>query len=216
MTNEQVSEYSNLIYAISKMFSGYSSKEDLYQAGYIGLLDAFRHYDSTYETKFSTYAYPYIYGEMNKLVKNDKSIRISSKIQKLKNLIERKSSLLEQKLMRKPTDSELSEFINIDIELIKKCNQYSYQIQSFDEIICNDGKEINLYDKVGSKEMDMTLLLAFREELTNLNSEEKELFEKRFLSKMTQSEVAKEMNMTQVQISRKEQKIKEKIKSKVA
>ena len=76
MTNEQIEEYSNLIHSLTHYFEGYKSKEDLYQVGIIGLITAYQKFDPTLNVKFSTYAYPYILGEMKKLVREDKSIKI--------------------------------------------------------------------------------------------------------------------------------------------
>ena len=70
-------EYEKLIYSIAKKYDGYKSKEDLYQAGYMGLLMALNNYKENRNTKFSTYAYKYIYGEMSKLVREDKLVKTS-------------------------------------------------------------------------------------------------------------------------------------------
>ena len=105
-----VLENKNLIYKISTFFTGYSSKEDLFQVGVVGLINAYKRYDDSFNTKFSTYAYPYILGEMNNYVKRDKGIKISRDVSSLNSKIERASMLLAQKLMREPSISELSHF----------------------------------------------------------------------------------------------------------
>jgi RNA polymerase sporulation-specific sigma factor len=66
MDNEFIKKYSKLIYKITHYFEGYPHKEDLYQAGCVGLMMAYQNYNEEYGTKFSTYAYTYILGEMNK------------------------------------------------------------------------------------------------------------------------------------------------------
>ena len=66
MTNDQILEYSNLIYKIASYFKGYKNKDDLYQAGYMGLIMAYKNYNQNENTKFTTYAYSYIFGEMCK------------------------------------------------------------------------------------------------------------------------------------------------------
>ena len=96
-------ENQNLIYKISMLFTNYSNKEDLFQVGCIGLINAYKKYDESFNTKFTTYAYPFILGEMNNYVKKDKGIKISREISKLNSMIERASILLTQRLMREPT-----------------------------------------------------------------------------------------------------------------
>ena len=83
MTNEQVTEYSNLIYSITKYFPNYKNKDDLYQAGCMGLLMAYNNFNKSEGVKFSSYAYTYILGEMKRLVREDKGIKISRNITKL-------------------------------------------------------------------------------------------------------------------------------------
>ena len=72
---EIILENQNLIYSITKYFENYKSKEDLFQAGCIGMILAYKNYDDTMNVKFTTYAYPYILGEMRKLIREDKGIK---------------------------------------------------------------------------------------------------------------------------------------------
>ncbi len=94
MTNQDIEKYSKLIYSIMKRFKNYANKDDLYQAGYIGLINAYQNYDSSYGAKFTTYAYPYILGEMYKQVCNDKSIKVGSKMNNLSLKLEKAINIL--------------------------------------------------------------------------------------------------------------------------
>ncbi len=212
MTNEQIEEYSNLIHSLTHYFEGYKNKEDLYQAGVIGLIIAYKKFDPNLNVKFSTYAYKYILGEMKKLIREDKGIKISRNITKLNLQIEKAKILLSQKLMREPTIYELSDFLDIPyndiVEAIKTINV----VQSIDEPINNEGKEITLHDTIKNSDIDINMLIAFKEELNNLTEEERQLINKRYVEDLTQSEVAKILGITQVEVSRKEKKIKQKIK----
>ena len=212
MTNEQIEEYSNLIHSLTHYFEGYKSKEDLYQVGIIGLITAYQKFDPTLNVKFSTYAYPYILGEMKKLVREDKGIKISRNITKLNLQIEKTKIILSQKLMREPTINEISEFLEIPYNEIVEAIKTINVLQSIDEPINNDGKEMTLHEMIGNNDMDLNMLLALKEELNNLTPFEKELINKRYMEDLTQSEVAKIFGITQVEVSRKEAKIKQKIK----
>ena len=95
--NEQLSylikENEKLIYKITHFFTNYESKEDLFQVGCIGLIKAYQNYKEGYNTKFTTYAYPYILGEIKKYVREDKGIKVSRDITKLNLKIEKANVL---------------------------------------------------------------------------------------------------------------------------
>ena len=210
MTNDEIEKYSNLIHSLTHYFDGYKNKEDLYQAGIIGLLEAYKHYDNNHNTKFSTYAYNYIYGEMSKLVREDKNIKISRNIIKLKNSIEKAKTLLQQKLYREPTIREISLFLEIDEKEI----EYALSINnttSIDEVINSEGKEITYHDVISDNSIDLNTLFALKQELSSLTPLEKEIVYNRYLDNLSQSEIAKKLGLTQVKVSREETKIKKKL-----
>ena len=70
---EQLLEYENLVYSIINKYSGYD-KDDLYQAGIMGLIQAYKNYDSSFNVKFSSYAYYYILGEVTKYINIEKHL----------------------------------------------------------------------------------------------------------------------------------------------
>ncbi|MBE6160590.1 MAG: sigma-70 family RNA polymerase sigma factor [Lactobacillales bacterium] len=216
MKEEEIDKYSNLIHSLTHYFEGYKNKEDLYQVGIIGLIEAYNKFDDSYNVKFSTYAYKYILGEMKKLVREDKGIKISRNITKLNYQIEKAKIILSQKLCREPNTYELSEFLEVEeyeiIEALKTINI----MQSIDEPINNEGKEVTLHDVVSDNSMDLNTLIALKEELNNLTPFERELINKRYMDDLSQSEVANILGLTQVKVSREEAKIKRKIKEKLA
>ena len=91
---EIIERNKNLIYSIARYFENYSNKEDLFQAGCIGMILAYKNYDKTKNVKFTTYAYHYILGEMKKLIMEDKGIKISRNLQFLYLKIEKSRCLL--------------------------------------------------------------------------------------------------------------------------
>lgn len=215
MTNEFIEEYSNYIYGLTKYFEGYKNKEDLFQVGCIGLMMAYQRFDATMGVKFTTYAYPYILGEMKKLVRQDKGIKISKNVTRLKYQIEKTIVLLSQKLMRQPTTLEIAQFLEVDESDIIECLETIQTLKSIDEAIVSDGKEVTLHDMVGDHQLDLDTLVALKEELQNLNKEEKILLEGSFIQDMTQEEISNVLGISQVQVSRKLHKIKQKIRERL-
>lgn len=215
MDNEFILEYSKLIYSLTKYFEGYQHKDDLYQAGCLGLMMAYQNYDETYGVKFSTYAYSYILGEMKKLVREDKGIRVSKNLVKLNMQIEKVKFDLAQRLMREPTIYEISDFLEISVDELEEAMQVIQSLVSLDMPIQSEGKEMVLSDFVPSHDMDLDTLIAFKEELQNLSPFERKLLEHRFMESRSQTEVSHLLGMNQVQVSRAEKKIKEKIKTRL-
>lgn len=198
----------NLIYRITHYFTNYQNKEDLFQVGCIGLIKAYKNYKDDYNTKFSTYAYPYILGEIKKYIREDKGIKISRDITKLNLKIERANLILAQKLMREPSVRELADYLGIDEYYVSEALCANNVLQSLDEPIVNNGKELTLHDTISNVEnLDLDTLIALRNELSNLDNVEYQIIDQRYMQDRTQSEIAKSLGINQVQVSRREQKI---------
>ena len=209
-----IKDNEKLIYSIASNFKNYKSMEDLYQAGCLGLISAYRNFDSTKNTKFTTYAYPYIFGEMRKLVREDKGIKVSREVSKLNLKIEKAYILLSQKLMKEPSISEISEYLGIPEYYISEAILSLNKIRSIDEAITTD-ENMTLQDVIGRCD-NVDDLLLLKDGLSKLSSEDKVLIENRYNNDYTQSETAKIVGMSQVQVSRKEQKILQKLRSTMA
>lgn len=215
--NAVLNEYQNLIYSIAHQFGSPFLLEDLFQVGWIGLNNAYNNYDASYGTKFSTYAYPYIVGEMRKFMRENQGIKISREITKLNLKIEKASILLSQRLMREPSFQELADFLEIPEFVISEAVHSKDAIRSIDEPIKEDGKVMTLHDTVAKKEnVDLNTLIALREEISKLDPLEQSLISERYIKDHTQSETASVLGMSQVGVSRKEQKVLMKLKDKLA
>ena len=212
--NEIILQNERLVYSIANYFRNYISKEDLYQAGFLGLVEAYRNYKNDRGTKFSTYAYPYIYGEMKKLVREDKGIKISREISKLNLKIEKAYVLLTQKNMKEPSIKELSEYLNVPEYLVSEAINSLNKIKSIEEPIKSEGKDITLEDIIG-KSHNIDDLILLKDCLNKLTKEEKTIIENRYVKDYTQSETSKIVGISQVQVSRKENKVLQKIKYKM-
>ena len=210
---EAIYNNQRLVYSIAKYFSNYKNKEDLYQAGYLGIINAYNNYDSSYNCKFSTYAYNYILGEMRKLVRGDKSIKINRSISKMNLLIEKAYMLLTQKYMRIPSFKEIADYLGVEEYYISEAIMSSNPVKSIDEPISEDSST-SLQEMIGYSD-NIDDLIMLKDSLLTLNEKEKELINNRYMNNLTQTETSNIMNMSQVQVSRKEKKILQKLKSRI-
>ena len=200
-----------LIYEAMKYFKNYNNKDDLYQVGCIGFIKAYKNYKEDRGCKFSTYAFTYILGEMKKLVREDKSLKISTQISKLNLKIDKAYILLSQKYMRMPTIKEVADYLDVPEYLVSDAINSNISIKSIDEPINSEGKDTTLQDIIGYSN-DIDELIYLRNNLSKLTKEEQEIINNRYMYDLTQSETSKIMGISQVQVSRKEQKVLQKLK----
>lgn len=204
-------EYEGLVYGIINRYSSYFDKDDLYQVGMLGLVDAYRHYDSSLNTKFSTYAYYYILGEVRKFIKDSNLVKVSSDLIKLNSSVEKAKEAMSQSLGREPTLTELSLFLEIDEEKIEEARVASLDIRSLDYMV--DDESNDLYNSIISTDNGMNCeILDLKIALDGLSDDEKNLIISRYFDDLTQNETSRELGISQVQVSRKEGKILEKLK----
>lgn len=205
----------NLIYyIINTYFGNYQNKNDLFQVGCIGLIKASKNYNQEYNTKFSTYAFSYIMGEIKNYIRSDKGIKISHDMQKIAYKVEKVRIMLYQKLMREPTMGELSNFLNIQEQKLKEIMCIPTGIQSLDETF--DDSDNDYYEYVASDEnRNIDDIIALRDSIKDLNELEQKIIKIRYKYDMTQTETAKILGMSQVQVSRNEKKVLIKLRDKL-
>lgn len=201
-------ENENLIYSVASKFTKYKDKEDLFQAGCIGMIEAYNNFDNTKGTKFTSYAYPYIFGEINKYVREDHTIKLSKDMQKLKSKIEKARIFLSQKLMYNPNIKELSTYLEIDEKIVASLLNYS-DPYSIDKQI---DEEISMHEIIPDKIVDYDTLLALKTEIESLEEPERTIMIERYYKDITQTELSKKIGLSQVDISRKEKKVLTKLK----
>ena len=135
----------------------------------------------------------------------------------LNNSIAKAREVLAQKMMRTPTDEELSLFLEIPLEKINEASIASEYVKSLDYELNDDGKEMTLYDSISYNEKGYDdNILDLREEISKLSEEEKELIKARYYDDKSQQETSKILGMSQVQVSRNETKILTKLRTKLA
>lgn len=210
---EVISSTSKMIYMIiNKYFKGYEV-EDLYQVGVVGVIKAYNNYNKNKDTKFSTYAYTYIYGEIYLYINSTKGLKLARENYSLYKKINEAKNLLSQKLMREPSIYELSHFLEIDSKLIENVVGSMLPIESLDKTVYKGDKDLSLFDTISDKRdyynVDYLMLM---DEINNLSEPWQSLIKLRYFEDKTQSEVAKILGMNQVEVSRGEKKTLKKIR----
>lgn len=208
---EMYLEIENLIHYLVNCFGNFSNRDDLYQAGCLGFIKAYDNYKIDSNCKFSTYAYKYILGEIKSAIRNDKGMHISREISNINYKIEKAYSLLSQKLMRKPSIEEISNYLEIPSELVIEAINSTNKIQSIDESLTDEGKELTYQDVIGTKK-EIDDLIMLKDTLNSLTDEEQKILLGKYLNGYTQTELSEMIGINQVQVSRKERKILTKVK----
>lgn len=206
-----------LVYSVAKRFTGRGADmEDLFQIGSIGLLKAVDKFDLSYDVKFSTYAVPMIAGEIKRFLRDDGILKVSRSLKENQYRVFKMREELELKLGREPTLLELSRGMDMPMEELILTMESRSEVESlYKTIYQGEGTEISLMDKLPEKENQQEKLLnrIFLEEVLNtLDVKERQLIYMRFFQDMTQTEIAGKLGVSQVQVSRMEKRILEKMR----
>ena len=200
-----------LVLSILKKFVNRAENmDDLFQIGCIGLLKAIDNFDLSHEVKFSTYAVPMILGEVKRYVRdNSSSIRVS---RSLKDLAYRAMKINEennQKTGQDLTSEELAEKLGVTTyEIVNASESLREAISMFEPIYNDGGDTLYSYDEIEDKSISsngISTKLAIAAAIENLDEREKYILDERFIIGKTQMEIAKELNISQAQVSRLEQ-----------
>lgn len=201
---DELLEYDGLIYSIISKYKRYD-REDLYQVAMIGLIDALKHYKSEYNTKFSSFAYYYIVGEVNKYIRENSCIKVSRSLVELKKKVLKAKEVMSQKLGRVPTNLEISLYLEVDENLIDEALISTDEVASLEDSYLDPMS----YDNTSAEVLDL------KNELDKLNEKDKKLIYARYFEELTQSEASNVLGISQVQVSRNEAKILNKLKTRL-
>ena len=185
--------------------------EDLFQIGSIGLLKAVDKFDMSFDVRFSTYAVPMIAGEIKRYLRDDGMLKVSRSLKENHYRIYSVREALTRRLEREPTVEELACEMGISVEELVFTLESGAEVESLHKTIYQgEGTEISLMDKIPEKEnrQEKVLNRIFLEEiLGSLKAKERKLIYMRYFQNKTQTEIAYELGVSQVQVSRMEKRI---------
>ena len=183
--------------------------DDLYQLGALGFVKAINNYDANFNVKFTTYAVPMIAGEIKRFLRDDGSVKVSRSIKY--NAIQIKNFLQEYKRQHNdnPTLETISKALNIEINDVVLAMEANTMPLSIDEKFSGEEDDVSIGDKISDNFSVENMLdkLTLREMIKKLSKREKQVIIMRYYLDKTQSEIAKELGVSQVQISRIENKV---------
>lgn len=212
-------ENTSLIRCIAKRFAGRGVEfDDLFQLGAIGLIKAIYNFDESFQVKFSTYAVPMIIGEIKRFLRDDGSIKVSRLIKCLSTKINRYLEECKKNGKKPPTIEELSEKFNAEKdEIVLALGASNKPLSLYETVLDNSDKSVELIDKIAGedKEDDLLERIMLQKCISELSERERKIIVMRYYGDRTQSEIAKELGVSQVQVSRLETRIVEKMKSKM-
>jgi len=194
-------------YIIGKYRDCGKEYEDLYQLGRIGLVRAVENFDESFSVRFSTYAFPMILGEVRRFLRDDGQMRISRTIREHASILKKCSMKIEEETGRRARIAEITEMSGLDREEVLLALGSMKPVRSLSEPL-EPGGEILIQDTVGVNPFeDVEKNLLVQKLISNLNEKEQKLIRMRYFERCTQSRVAEELGLTQVQVSRLEKKL---------
>lgn len=179
--------------------------EELYSAGCLGLVKASKGFDRSRGFNFSTYAVPVILGEIKRLFRDGGTIKVSRSIKELSVKALREKDFLQRKLVREPTVSEIAQRLDVSAEEVTEALTSSLPVFSLTYEDDDGVQEFDLSDENDEEKIVGTI--ALNEVVTSLDEQDRKLIILRYYNEKTQVQTAKELGMTQVQVSRRERAI---------
>ena len=208
-----------LTWSIVKRFSGRDYEmEDLYQIGCMGFIKAIKRFDTSFDVKISTYAVPYILGEIKRFIRDDGLIKVSRSIKELGIKIRELEKEYMQKEGKEININILAEKLNVTKEEIAVAIDSTKAIESINEENSDDDT-VSKMEKISTGTDEATMIvnkISIKELIDNLNTREKEIILLRYYKEKTQTEVAQILGITQVQVSRIEKRILASMKSELS
>ncbi len=209
-----VKENMGLIWSVVRKFSnrGYEL-DDLFQIGAMGLIKCINKFDLSYDVKFSTYAVPMIIGEIKRFIRDDGIIKVSRTLKELAI----KGKYTQEQIIKEtgemPTISEVAKRLEVSVEDLQLALEANKDVESlYATVYQGDGSPVFLIDKIQQQTNNEERIvdnISLNEVINKLSPKEKIIIELRYFKDKTQSEVAKEVGVSQVQVSRIEKKVLE-------
>ncbi len=192
-----------LVWAAVKRFTGLLEKEDLYQLGAIGLLKAIDRFDPSYGAQFSTFAFPHIMGEIRRFLRDNTPVKVERRLKEVAALAKRFRTAYRAKHGAEPSVEEVARALELDVDTVVAALDATQSITYLEDVPA-------YREEAASSTEDASHVLAesmdLRNALDSLDPKERTILESRFFHEKTQSEISKEVGISQAHVSRLEKK----------
>ena len=210
---------SGLVWNIVKRFIGRGYEiDDLYQIGSIGLIKAIKRFDVNLDVQLSTYAVPYIMGEIKRFIRDDGIIKVSRQTKELSIKIKQIQNEYLNRNGEEITITKLSQILNVSKEEIAAAIESNNTVNSIYSVEGANDDERMLLEKISDNKDEYSNLIdkiTLNELINNLDEREKKVVLLRYYKEQTQAQVGKTLGITQVQVSRIEKKVLDKMRLKL-
>lgn len=210
-----ITENTPLLKSIIRRYLGkHIEYDDLFQIAAIGLIKAVKNFSKDYSVRFSTYAVPMILGEIKRYMRDEGYLKVSRSLKTLSGKI---TKYIEERIKQdgtNPTVDEIAQHFGIEqTEIVFALDATRLPVSLYETTNDADGKQTELIEHIPTEEdKNMIQRIMLKDMLSRLPIREQKIVILRYFRDMTQSEIAKQMGVSQVQISRLENKILEKLK----
>ena len=206
-----------LVLSVIQRFSARGENlDDLFQVGCIGLIKAIDNFDITLGLRFSTYAVPMIIGEIRRYLRDYNPIRVSRSMRDTAYHAMKIKERIINETQREPSVEEIAREMNVKRETVVIALEAIVEpVSLYEPVYFDAGDTIYVMDQIGDKNTDIDWIdeILLKKAIDNLNEREKIILSLRFMNGMTQTEVAKEIGISQAQVSRLEKGALDKVKS---
>ena len=205
-----------LVLSVVQRFAGRGeSMDDLFQVGVIGLIKAIDNFNLDLDVKFSTYAVPMCIGEIRRFLRDDNPVRVSRSMRDTAYKAMQVKERLTNEYGKEPTVEQIAKELDMKKSDVVLALEAIVDPVSLYEPVYNDGGDtIYVMDQVGDNNSDTDWIdeIMIKDELKRLDNRERNIMYLRFMQGKTQMEVAKEVGISQAQVSRLEKNVLDRIK----
>lgn len=207
-----------LVWSVVRKFMNRGHEpDDLFQIGSIGLLKAVEKFDSSFNVRFSTYAVPMIMGEIKRHLRDDGIIKVSRNLKEISMRARAVSERLSKEMGREPTVGEIADAVGVSADELVMAMDATIAPESINASATEDGKALeNIIDSGFDMEGTVITRISIKEALQNLDARERQIIILRYFKDKTQSQIAQQLGISQVQVSRIEKKILSRMKDKLS
>ena len=214
-----VKENIGLVWCVVKRFYGRGTEaEDLFQIGSIGLLKAIDKFDLSFDVKFSTYAVPMISGEIKRFLRADGMIKVSRSLKETACKAYKIKEKIEKEKNKEATLEEIAQELHIEKEELVMALESGSEVESlYKPVYQKDGSEIQLIERLEREADEEEILnrMLLNQLLETLHKDERQLIYMRYFANKTQAEIGRRLGISQVQVSRMENKILKRLRQQI-